>query len=111
GIQTPPPSNPTGKRRRGRPPKNPQANPGASIAFVKERKVKAGAESYDTTPTKVTQPVTQSSPVLQQLDNLMGYSNHNLQTGDPLVHNSIDFHSNKYWDASFTGSVMSESNP
>lgn len=110
GIQTPPPSNPTGKRRRGRPPKNQPSAGTSQLEFVNEPTTTAESFSHDTTPTRTSQSGTHSSPALQQADSFLSFSNHHLQGPTLDTVGDMDFNASKYWDASFAGSVMSESN-
>ncbi|KAK6353187.1 hypothetical protein TWF696_005173 [Orbilia brochopaga] len=110
------------KRRRGRPPKNPVPVLGTSqIAFVTEQipgvpapaalpvEAEAGVEVSQSAPTDISQSARpHSSPVLQPLDTFVAYSNAGLTAMAMETLGDADFQQNKYWDASFAGSMISD---
>ncbi|KAF3907016.1 hypothetical protein AA313_de0204877 [Arthrobotrys entomopaga] len=96
-----PEPNPPAKKRRGRPPKTypPVTHNPSKIEFVHETGLDLGTGSQ--VPLR-----PHSSPVLQPLDTFVGYGNSSLHAVniEPLA--EADFQANKYWDASFAGSMM-----
>ncbi|KAF3926182.1 hypothetical protein ABW21_db0205673 [Orbilia brochopaga] len=104
------------KRRRGRPPKHPVPVLGASeIAFVTEIipgmpvETEVGIEPFQPAPTQSSHPVRpHSSPVLQPLDTFVTYPNAGLTAMAMESLGDADFQQNKYWDASFAGSMISD---
>ncbi|KAJ6256097.1 hypothetical protein Dda_9189 [Drechslerella dactyloides] len=104
------------KRRRGRPPKNPVPILGASqIAFVTEQipgvppPAAAPEEASQLARAESSQPGRpHSSPVLQPLDTFVAFSNPGLAAMTMETLGDADFQQNKYWDASFAGSMISD---
>ncbi|KAF3940114.1 hypothetical protein ABW19_dt0207489 [Dactylella cylindrospora] len=99
GIQTPPPTNPTGKKRRGRPPKNQPSVGTSQIEFVNEQATN-GTGSHDTTPSKNGQPGVQTG-------SFVAFPDHGLQGGG-LEAIGDDFGASRYWETSFAGSFVSD---
>ncbi|KAF3926878.1 hypothetical protein ABW20_dc0104587 [Dactylellina cionopaga] len=100
-------ANQPAKKRRGRPPKNPPTNTNTSkIEFVHETGVNAGTESQGPV-ANIPPPKSHSSPALQPLDTFVTYPNLHGVNMESLT--DADLHANKYWDASFAGSILSDS--
>ncbi|KAK6505940.1 hypothetical protein TWF506_010869 [Arthrobotrys conoides] len=89
------------KRRRGRPPKNPPSQTYVStIEFIQESGTNGEAESHHK---------SRHSPGLHALDTFVNFPESNLSSVNMESFNDADFQSNKYWDASFAGSFLSDS--
>ncbi|KAK6525031.1 hypothetical protein TWF281_011918 [Arthrobotrys megalospora] len=97
GNQAIPPT----KKRRGRPPKNPPSQTYVStIEFIQESGVSGEAESHHK---------SHHSPGLHALDSFVNFPESSLHNVNMESFNDADFQSNKYWDASFAGSFLSDS--
>ncbi|KAK6346428.1 hypothetical protein TWF730_010751 [Orbilia blumenaviensis] len=91
---------PPTKKRRGRPPKNPPSQTYVStIEFIQESGVNGETEPL---------PKSRHSPGLHALDTFVNFPESNLHNVNMESFND-DFHTNKYWDASFAGSFLSDS--
>ncbi|KAF3307588.1 hypothetical protein TWF173_002698 [Orbilia oligospora] len=92
---------PPTKRRRGRPPKNPPSQTYVStIEFIQESGIGGEAESHHK---------PRHSPGLHALDTFVNFPESHLPNVNMESFNDADFQSNKYWDASFPGSFLSDS--
>ncbi|KAK6332175.1 hypothetical protein TWF718_002708 [Orbilia javanica] len=92
---------PPTKKRRGRPPKNPPSQTYVStIEFIQESGAGGEADSHHK---------LRNSPGLHPLDTFVNFPESSLHSVNMESFNEADFQSNKYWDASFTGSFLSDS--
>ncbi|RVD87552.1 uncharacterized protein DFL_001779 [Arthrobotrys flagrans] len=92
---------PPTKKRRGRPPKNPPSQTYVStIEFIQESGVGGEAESHHK---------SRNSPGLHALDTFVNFPESNLHGVNIESFNDADFQTNKYWDAPFAGSFLSDS--